>query len=172
MFFWKKQMFRQFLSAISPAIISILLITPAAQAEVSYPNLEKRLLTALEKAQTLLSKHNNNLEKAYEIMLQPENGMFDIEKSGLHIFSFDKKDAMIFDLSDQVPPGMVLTGFQDMEGTEVVPAAQKTAKTPYSFQYSKGGWPHPVNGQILPSILTCRDNGQAYICAMIWKTES
>lgn len=172
MLFKQRKAFLCFLSLFLTLIMTSLLVTPIVHADTTYPELEQRLLKALEKAQALLAQHDHNIAKAYEIMVKPENGMFDIEKSGLHIFSFDKQDAMIFDLSDQVPPGMVLTGFQDMSGVDVIPAAQKTAEQPYSFQYSQGGWPHPVNGQILPSILTCRDTGQAYVCAMIWKTES
>ncbi len=111
------------------------------------------------------------LYEAREVFRDPEQGFLDLEGSGLHIIGFTRAGTVFLDNSEQMKPGMDISGILDLEGNNLLPLFSEAAQGKNDGHVrSEGVWPHPTTHEVGPLSAWCGQLGdEDVVCALQWE---
>ena len=124
--------------------------------------------TALDNA--IIAIEDMGVENSVAHILEPANGMHDLENSGLHIWAINTSGVIVFDNSGQTQAGMDVSTIPLLaDGTYVPDAVTQIAANPQEGITTS--FPHPTSMEMGTAYVTCRDmpsDATLYVCGMAW----
>ena len=111
-----------------------------------------------------------SLYDALDILDDPAQGFLDLESTGLHVIAFTREGIVFVDNSDQVSPGMDISGILDLSGQKVLPVLLDAASgKDGGYAQTTGVWPHPRTHQVGSMTTWCGAiSDDDVLCAMTW----
>ena len=145
---------------------------PPERVYVSVPTLEGEV-TAVKEAgvRAIALLQEVGLYEAREMFRDPEQGFLDLEGSGLHVIGFTREGTVFLDNSEQMKPGMYISGILDLEGNKLLPLFLDAAEGEDGGHVSSQGvWPHPATHEVGPMSIWCGLLSEYdVVCALEWE---
>ena len=107
---------------------------------------------------------------ALEIFQDADSEFLNLKESGLHVIGFTKKRMVFLDNSDQMKPGMDISGLADLKGDNLIKGLSGAIGQGDNTIEIEGVWPHPITQQLGLARAWCgKLTEDDYICALEWK---
>ena len=107
---------------------------------------------------------------ALEIFQDADSEFSGLKESGLHVIGVTKKGIVFLDNSDQIKPGMDISGLADLKGDNLMKGLSGAIGQGDNTIKIEGAWPHPITHQLGLARAWCsRLTTDEYICALEWK---